>query len=1146
MVRRPIILLFLVARLGAVASGAEDPSFSIQNPLGLHWPWERVHFDLPRDTVTGDISVELDGELRPAQISGTAFDENDKPTKDRVWFMATLRGGAKGDLSKTVVLKRTRTESPLSVKRGWKTITVENGVYELRMPRFKGKFRRARALKDVAPPIGGVRPAGGKDWYGESRFVGEQKVVGAITEIVEAGPVFCHVRISYDLGRNTTLRSDGNAGAYDVVLTFVAGDPWIDVTEEYGAGKGAAYEIVFKDQLRPDTVMWIQWFGWERFGGNNKLNYVAVKPHPKQRGPFAILQPRWCQAPGHAQDFFVTRGGETPNRKGERKFAPSDYDAEAPAIGVVATHPTKWFRPYHQKIQCYAENGDTARMRFPVAGGGRSYALCVGPRRMFDATGSLNGIIRRHADWTLDDQVHRYILEWERDPRKAGPNILMSRERLAGLQADYKAGRDTPAMRVIRGYEGGKRKLSRDETDLLKLIKGEEVRGRGAPSAGMWLGSRYQDNFLDPTTYTRRISHAFPPADLFCGGKPIGGGHAAALGYIFSDLDQWPGWVNGWHPGNPNFHTDKYMVAIYAGAAMLDHPHAGNWLAFGRKNLDEDFAKTLLVPDGVGYECPGYSSYSFRLQLGLANVFRNAGQGNPIAENPMAKKTGIWHRNLLTPVDRRIGIRHQAPIGDTHRWGHGDGHLFGRLAAFYREADPAFASEMMGVYKLFREQGMSAGLYDQVIHMDLSIPPMPIEKMEWGSRVYYGFGSIMRSRFGTDRETFVTMKAGPTRGHYHNDELSYHFYGAGAPISLDYNCSYGPRGDHAALHNSMTFGVSRPYVHQGHEKAVRAMEQLWGTARVGAFRSTAAADVVVAERSGDGLQLRAVYPSHAIYGYGYPRRKVEKIVHRRYLMLVKHPGGRKLNDYMVIRDETVSKEPQQLNIHLLARDVLRETGDGRLYRARGQYDNDALVFFRNPYDAGKDDFSGVTNVTVGCWYYGKGAKTAEVTPENGAALIPPEGHEGRWMGGEFQKWLRIATEPGRPIMWVLYPLRRGDSEPKFSSTEDGIQVALGADRDEIAMATVGTGEGRHQVVVEQNGKATVLIGRRRLGPLGTFEQASLRGGVPLRSGATGRPSLVRGQLLGPSRHPAPSLLGAEGRRSVSIRSGRTRTLTRKR
>jgi hypothetical protein len=34
------------------------------------------------------------------------------------------------------------------------------------------------------------------------------------------------------------------------------------------------------------------------------------------------------------------------------------------------------------------------------------------------------------------------------------------------------------------------------------------------------------------------------------------------------------GWRDGWMPGNPNFHTDKYKSALYIGGSMLDHPHA--------------------------------------------------------------------------------------------------------------------------------------------------------------------------------------------------------------------------------------------------------------------------------------------------------------------------------------------------------------------------------------------------------------------------------------------------------------------------------------------------------------------------------------------------------------------------------------------
>ncbi len=1049
-----VTCLALIACAPAARAAMET---TIENDLHLTWPWELVSFGVDDELAAGDVMAVVGGRERPAQIVPGAKGE------PRVYLIATIDRDDKtaaGRPGVDVAIKRGKVDSPMELTERDHELEISNGIYRIVLPRYT-KAHAGKKLSELPGPVRGIGLPGIDGLAGRSHFTGDHEVRYARTKVAANGPVL--IRVTHEIGFADNTR-------YEAMWQFVVGDPWIDVVEAYPDAHGLGYELEFDKKLKADTVMWIRWFGWEGFGGNNRMNWVALKPHPMQRGPFVTLQPRWTQSPGHGQDFFITRGGGPA--KDEKAFRPSAYDADAPAIGVVATHPIKWLNPHPQKIRCHVRDGDKARLEFPMSRGKRSYALCAGPRRLFDDTGKLNNQVRRHVDWTLQKQMG-YVLSWERDPAKAGPHILISRERLERLQADYRAGRDTPEMRIVRRYEKAA-KLKSEEKNLLKLIAGQPVRGRGAPSGGQWIGTRYQDDFLNPTTYTRRIANAFPGADLFSGGKPIGGAGTAALGYIFTDLDHWPGWENGWHPGNPNFHTDKYQVAIFAGAAMLDHPHAKRWLAFGRRNFDEDVAKTLLAPDGVGYECPGYSTYALGMQLDLAQVFYNIGDSNPVAENELFKQTGIWHRQLLTPLDRRIGIRHQAPIGDTHRWGLGDGHVFGKLAKFYKQADPAFASEMMGVWKMFKDQGMGGDLYKDLLDVDASIEPMSLDEMEWSSRHFYGFGSIMRSRFGDERETFVTLKAGPRRGHYHNDELSYHFYGVGDPVSLDYNCSYGPRGDHAALHNSMTFGKTTEYTHKGTDNAVPAMEQIHGTAKVLAFASDDAADVVVAERSSANLELRPIFPRHAIFHYGYPRRSVKSITHRRYLMLVKHPKGSKLNDYLVVRDETQTDQPQQVNIHLLARDVQRDKQDARLIRAEGQWETDAVIYLAQ---------AEVRGYELRDWYYGggkghgaDGPSAEEVRESDGKVLIPPKGHEGRWASGEYQKWVRLETEPGSTTLWVLYPRRRGDGEPRFETLKDGsIRVTLGKESEEVTLGKTSSSNGNH-AVIRRAGKVHVVLG----------------------------------------------------------------------
>jgi hypothetical protein len=952
-----------------------------------------------------------------------------------VWFIATL----KGKDPVPVTLTNIATTSPLTVQRSGKQLVIANGVYEINVP------------------FGPFRVAGDSAWYGAWKFEQDLPVE---TEIIAQGPVFVTVRI--------------HAGTvYDATWRFVMGDPWIDVLERYDLPAPNALELDLLPGLRPDLVIWTPWFAHDGFKPVGRTLTHPLQKQEKQGGrPFVMMRPRWNQQPGSGQDFFVTRTA-----------------SNAPAVGVIATYPIRWIEPYAQTINAYAENGDTARLKFPLKTGQRAWALCIGPKDNFDSYDKLNCLVRRHTDWTLDKQWHEYILEWPRDPAKAGPHILITREELARLQREFQAGTNP----VLQEFAAKRDQLKGPDKDLFALIAGEKVKRPNPPGAELWIQRRYQDDFLNPTTHSRKIKGAFPLADLLAGGEPLGGPWQAALGYVFTDLNHWPGWHNGWSPGNPNFHTDKYMVATFAGAALLDHPHAKQWLDFGHENFVEDLKKVFLEPDGVGYECPGYAGYSMGLQLEGARVFHNVGYGNLVAANPLWKKNLTWHRHLLTPFDVRLGLRHEAPLGDTHRWTAGGVDKAGAVAKFYQAADPAFASEMMAVWKLLREQGQRGSLLEDVVHVDQTIPAAPLDQLDWGSHAFAGFGAILRTGFGTPQETFVSFKAGSAQGHYHNDELSYHFYGAGTPLSLDYNCSYHPRGDHAALHNSMTFGYAAPVKAAGDEKAVPAQEQLFGAARVLAFTNTPAADLVVAERTGHRLALTPLEPNDTRFGYEYPSRSVPPITHRRHLVLVKHAGG-PLADYLVLRDETNSTEPQQLNIHLLARDVHRE---GPLIRAAGQWDTDALVFLAQITEK---------QFEVRHWYYydewmngpGQYKKKGDVESEaanaawlkkiqdtHGAALIPPVGWKDKWLVGEYQKWLRLETAPGTPTLWVLYPQKHGTAAPQFQVDGAIVRVTLGNAVDEILLT--GTEARVNQTGLVSAGQLPPLAAGATRAPLGRDE-----------------------------------------------------------
>jgi hypothetical protein len=257
----------------------------------------------------------------------------------------------------------------------------------------------------------------------------------------------------------------------------------------------------------------------------------------------------------------------------------------------------------------------------------------------------------------------------------------------------------------------------------------------------------------------------------------------------------------------------------------------------------------------------------------------------------------------------------------------------------------------------------------RLMRLDPSIKAANPLELDWNSRTFDGFGAVLRNAFGTPQESFCTIKAGRMHGHYHNDELSFHFYADATPISLDYNCSYHPRGDHAALHNAVTFGKDGQVLHNQRQVQVLAREQLHGRGNVLATAFGPHLDAIVTERMGKYLTLSPVDPADAEFGRAYPSRQPATLTHRRTLCHVKHPAESSISDYLVIRDEVRGPEPAQINIHLLARSA---TTHGNTVHAVGQYSHDMLVNAISPTASGP---------TLGRWFYEADAEKHPVPKE---------------------------------------------------------------------------------------------------------------------------------------------------------------------
>ncbi len=545
---------------------------------------------------------------------------------------------------------------------------------------------------------------------------------------------------------------------------------------------------------------------------------------------------------------------------------------------------------------------------------------------------------------------------------------------------------------------------------------------------GVYLGGSFNEHLKCPTTFPRRVKKQMPE------GGPFKSRDLAALAYIFTNPDYWPGPTYRWTIGNPNFHTDMYPVPFLAGLLMPDHPHARRWVEFGMENLKWQVEQDSF-PGGAWSESIGYSGAFFSVARYL-RMAREGGFGNAFRDWPRIREILQWFACMETSVDPRYGTRQMAPLGDTS-------------AGDYAPRLNAVADDYLGVDEIFAEQ--------------LRRFPEKWERaLDIGGREFPGFGAMMRGNaYDPRRESFATVKAGPARNHYQGDELSFYFASLSTPLAIDYACHYSPRPNHAAMHN-------RPDLNGFLPLAI-------GVPR--AFATNAVADVFVADEIATRVSHVPILPHETTMpGWEYPVTRLPEDKpwkFRRYAMLVKHaPASSRLPDYLVVRDEIESPEPLWWNLHVLARAVRR---DGNTFVFTGQLGVDLAVHVLSPE---------IVEVEQRRW--GWGGSLADKRGKKGAAyeaacfgrVVPEEFEFGTWKGpdghgGEQAEWLRLRAAAGRSEwLVVLMPFRRGEQAPRVERLDGHrARVSLGSEAEIVCIGTMGD----DQASVVQNGERSVLL-----------------------------------------------------------------------
>jgi hypothetical protein len=361
--------------------------------------------------------------------------------------------------------------------------------------------------------------------------------------------------------------------------------------------------------------------------------------------------------------------------------------------------------------------------------------------------------------------------------------------------------------------------------------------GKKKPKMGSFSGKDFFDGGMNPTSGIR----GFGRGAVRDAGKQ-GNLDTLTLTQVMMDWDCYGSYWNFWSPENPNFFTDFVKGPIAMTSRLKGHPQFKELAKMAERKFREDLYHSITLPGGAGQECPGYIAHAMKSWSALAGLCREHLGFDP-TKWPRYHAGVSFLVHLSQPI--APGERRCHPGGDTHPLG----------------PDVFAVAEQFGVKE--------------------DVGKFKTEELP-------GFGVVFRNASGTDKETYLAFKSGPNRGHFHGDQLSFHYCADARQVAIDHMCSYGPRAGQEHMHNRVAFHTDKlPWANMdGHERVI-------------AFESTDDVDVAIGQVESDRLRVTTEYPPEGWDVY-LPQQKLDALLkYRRTIVCLKNAGS----DYFVIRDQ---------------------------------------------------------------------------------------------------------------------------------------------------------------------------------------------------------------------------------------------------
>jgi len=695
-------------------------------------------------------------------------------------------------------------------------VEVNNGVFSLRLAGNR-TFDEPKRPSEVRGPLRGFKGVDG-EWRATSQWQVESKVLRHSLRVAEHGPLWTTFASRFEFVSPPGTGGTDTGPFYEMRIKVFPGRDFCRVRERSNFPlrlEPMPRDVTGIPEDPNDTDNWRTMpcpadnllINCEKGWKADRLYAATVFSRKYVNHPLRPDQFRIHTAIRPALPFMDAGWFATYSTKGQDLLGLVGVDARLWQYPDNCVHPTAGTPGRNTDIMFVNEPGRGAYFRLPLARMERHWLLVVTTRKkvvrdpQWVQSQKKKAYLRHFADriepqtcylWQLRykfgdlplNKVKDWILDYD-EPREDHPYLFPeARDRQAVLKN----------IESLPGLAAHFKRMYNSSPYMQYLKTGTfEVKGEFDPGSGIGCVKEQLSQGYNAYIYVLSMGQYVPWMIQFCDIVAPGISdedwkrmcrYALAGTYVLADDDYWQyAYVRNETTYLPNFNTCRWFGVGIAGLFFRNHPESKKWIEFSRYYLEKELDYHITV-DGVGEENVGnYYPFAWRMMSTLIRIMQEKGIADYRNDPKYLAGTRFW-LDVLTPPDVRFDPprRMIPPIGNhpysapgfgLHEW---NANTFQQiqpdLAAWSHWAwlecgqQPAF-HHLLPLNFLWANADFKA-----------KVPPLHSKPLK-------GFGYIFRNHFPSEKETYLSFKAGRVYFHHDGDEGSFHMFAKGVPLACD-------------------------------------------------------------------------------------------------------------------------------------------------------------------------------------------------------------------------------------------------------------------------------------------------------------------------------------------------------------------------